>query len=597
MITLAESAGAAMGHHDVTVFFLSLAVLLGIARFLGELARKYHQPSVLGEILAGVLLGPTVFGYIQPQWFTFLFPSTGATAIAFQGLVTLSVALLLLVAGMEVDLTVAIKQGKAALFVSLAGVIFPFAAGALLAYSVPGWFDYDGGKELLPFALFVGIGLSITALPVIAKILMDLNMLKSDIGMLIMSAAMINDLIGWIGFAVILALIQPIDPAAAASAVGPAAGLLGTIGLTFLFIGGMLTVGRLFFHKALPFVQVHTSWPGGVLSFVLVVALLCAALTEFIGIHSIFGAFIAGVAMGDSHHLRERTRDNIHQFITNIFAPIFFASIGLGVNFIAGFDLGLVLLVLGIALVGKIGGCYLGARMAGMQVRERWAVGFGMAAQGAMGIILGQLALNQGLITEPLFVAIVIMALFTSLLSGPAMERTMQREIKHTLGSYLPEKNVIAKLLAIETRYAIKEMAEHTAVLLKIPVQTIDDAVWQREQIMHTGLAHGIAVPHARLAGLEKPVVVMARSIKGVDFDAPDGEKARIIFMLLTPLNDATAQIELLGLIAKVFDDSETRQRVRAANTVTEMLAALSLTESHLGEHGSSPRIPDEAEV
>ena len=156
MITLAESAGAAMGHHDVTVFFLSLAVLLGIARFLGELARKYRQPSVLGEILAGVLLGPTVFGYIQPQWFTFLFPSTGATAIAFQGLVTLSVALLLLVAGMEVDLTVAIKQGKAALFVSLAGVIFPFAAGALLAYSVPGWFDYDGGKELLPFPYSLG---------------------------------------------------------------------------------------------------------------------------------------------------------------------------------------------------------------------------------------------------------------------------------------------------------------------------------------------------------------------------------------------------------------------------------------------------------
>jgi len=597
LITLAESVGGTMGHHEVTVFFLSLAVLLGLARFLGELARKYRQPSVLGEILAGVLLGPTVFGYIQPEWFVFLFPSTGATAIAFHGLVTLSVALLLLVAGMEVDLTVAIKQGKAALLVSLAGVIFPFAMGASLAYSVPGWFDYDGGKALLPFALFVGIGLSITALPVIAKILMDINMLKSDIGMLIMSAAMINDLIGWIGFAVILALIQPVDAAVAASAAGPAVGLLGVIGLTFLFIGGMLTVGRLFFHKALPFVQVHTSWPGGVLSFVLVVALLCAAFTEFIGIHSIFGAFIAGVAMGDSHHLRERTRDNIHQFVMNIFAPIFFASIGLGVNFIAGFDLGLVLLVLGIALVGKIGGCYLGATMAGMQIRERWAVGFGMAAQGAMGIILGQLAWNQGLITESLFVAIVIMALLTSLLSGPAMERILQRKVKYTLGSYLPEKNVIVKLSSVERRYAIKEMAEHAAPLTKLSAQAIDDAVWQREQTMHTGLAHGIAVPHARLSELEKPVVVMARSVKGVDFDAPDGEKARIIFMLLTPVTDATVQIELLGLIAQVFDDSETRQRIRTANSVTEMLAALSLTESHLGEQGSSPRIPDEAKA
>ncbi|HCD34207.1 MAG TPA: hypothetical protein DER01_17480 [Phycisphaerales bacterium] len=597
MITLAEGTGGAMGHHEVTVFFLSLAILLGLARFLGELARKYRQPSVLGEILAGVLLGPTVLGYINNDWFTFLFPTTGATAIAFHGLVTMSVALLLLVAGMEVDLSVALKQGKAAIFVSLAGVALPFLMGSSLAYGFPGWFrfDFDSGMDILPFALFVGIGLSITALPVIAKILMDLNMLKSDIGMLIMAAAMINDLIGWIGFAVILALIQPAADAAAATA--PSIGLLGTMGLTLLFIGGMLTIGRLFFHKALPFVQIHTSWPGGVLSFVLVVALLCAALTEYIGIHSIFGAFIAGVAMGDSHHLRERTRDNIHQFITNIFAPIFFASIGLGVNFVEGFNLWLVLLVLGIALVGKIGGCYFGARAAGMQVRERWAVGFGMAAQGAMGIILGQLALNQGLITEPLFVAIVIMALFTSLLSGPAMERCMQREIKHTLGSYLPERNVIAKLAAVETRYAIKEMAELAGVNTKLPAETIDDAVWRREQIMHTGLPHGIAVPHARLANLEKPVVLMARSIKGVDFDAPDGEKARIILMLLTPLNDATAQIELLSLVAQVFDDPETRQRVRSANTATEMVAAISLAESHLGEHGSSPRIPETEEA
>jgi Kef-type K+ transport system membrane component KefB len=417
---------------------------------------------------------------------------------------------------MEVDLFVAIRQGKAALYVSLAGVACPFIMGASLAYGVPSWFHYDGGNDLLPFALFVGIGLSITALPVIAKILMDLNMLKSDIGMLIMAAAMINDLIGWIGFAVILAMIQPADVAAAA----PTVGLLGTVGLTLLFIGGMLTVGRLFFHKVLPFIQIHTSWPGGVLSFVLVVALLCAALTEYIGIHSIFGAFIAGVAMGDSHHLRERTRDNIHQFITNIFAPIFFASIGLGVNFVTGFDLWIVLLVLGIALIGKVGGCYFGARMAGMQVRERWAVGFGMGAQGAMGIILGQLALNQGLITPSLFVAIVIMALFTSMLSGPMMERTMQREIKHTLGSYMPERNVIAKLAAVEIRYAIKEMAEHAATMTKLPFETIDNAVWQREQIMHTGLPHGIAVPHARLANLEKPTVILARSIKGVDFDA-----------------------------------------------------------------------------
>ncbi len=568
-----------MSHHDVTIFFLSLAVLLGMARLLGELARKYRQPSVLGEILAGVLLGPTVFGFLQPDLFNWLYPTTGPTAIAFYGLVTLSVAMLLLVAGLEVDLTVALRQGKAAILVSLMGVTLPFVMGAAFVYGMPEVFDYQPDQKLLPFALFVGIGLSITALPVIAKILMDLNMFKSDIGMLIMAAAMINDLIGWIGFAIILAMIQPVTDAAAAGSASSQ--VLMTIVMTLTFIGLMLTVGRLMFHKIMPFVQLHSSWPGGVLGFVLVVALLCAALTEYIGIHSIFGAFIAGVAMGDSHHLRERTRDTIHQFITNIFAPIFFASIGLGVNFIADFDLTLVLLVLSIALIGKIGGCYLGGRIAKLPIRERWAVGFGMAAQGAMGIILGQLALNQGLITDKLFVAIVIMALTTSLLSGPALERMLQRTVRRTLSSFLPERHVMSQLQGGEVRSVIREMAEQAAAISDLQVDEIFNAVWQREQIMHTGLEAGLAVPHARLSGLKAPLVILAKSDKGADFDAPDGELAKIVFMLLTPASDATSQIQLLGLIAKVFSDPQTRQRVRRAQSATEMLAAISLAESH----------------
>ncbi|MEL7089178.1 MAG: cation:proton antiporter, partial [Planctomycetota bacterium] len=406
-------------------------------------------------ILAGILLGQTVFGAIAPGSYDWLFPSLpgSAVAIAEEGFIVMSATLLLLVVGLEVDLSTVWRQGKAMALVSAFGIVIPMSIGSSLGWFAPGLLGVpDPAVDLkLPLAIFVGIALSITALPVIAKILMDLNLARSDMGMLVISSAMLNDLVGWIGFAVVLALLPPpavppevivnaseavghavasVDHAAESpggisgggGASGGGGGVLVTIGITLGFLAFMMTIGRLLLHWSLPYIQSRWSYPGGVLGFVFVVALLCAALTEHLGIHSIFGAFIAGVAIGDSHHLRERTRDTIHQFVTNIFAPIFFASIGLRINFVEAFDFTAVGVVLVVAMVGKIGGCYFGAKLAGLSKRESWGVGFGMAAQGAVGIILGQLAFQAGLITSELLVAIVIMALGTSLVAGPAMQ-------------------------------------------------------------------------------------------------------------------------------------------------------------------------------
>jgi len=421
-------AAAAVDPAQITRLLISMSVLLGLARLMGEWSRQLGQPSVLGEILAGILLGQTVFGWLAPDAYGWLFPPVGEgspIAIAEEGFILMSATLLLLVVGLEVDLSTVWRQGKAMALVSLFGIAIPMALGSSLGWFAPGLLGVDDVSAPLPLAIFIGIALSITALPVIAKILMDLNLAKSDMGMLVISSAMLNDLVGWIGFAVVLALL----PHGGGEHAGEASGgssVFATIGLTLLFLGLMMTVGRLFCHKAMPYVQARWSYPGGVLGFVFVVALFCAAFTEYLGIHSIFGAFIAGVAIGDSHHLRERTRDTIHQFVTNIFAPIFFASIGLRINFVASFDPMAVGIVLVVALVGKTGGCYLGAKIAGLSPRESWGVGFGMAAQGAVGIILGQLAYQAGLITDELLVAIVIMALATSLLAGPAMHNVLR---------------------------------------------------------------------------------------------------------------------------------------------------------------------------
>jgi len=566
------AAGPIIAPSELTVLLLSLAVLLGLARLLGEIARHLSQPAVLGEILAGILLGPTVLGAISPDFFTWLFPADAehATRIAINGFITLSATLLLLVVGMEVDLSTVWRQGRATLMVSALGMLFPFSLGFGLAYTLPGLLSGAGAGQPLAFALFVGIALSVTALPVIAKIMMDLNLAKSDMGTLVISSAMLNDLVGWIGFAVVLALI-PLGAAAANDQ--PSVGL--TIAATLLFLALMLTLGRLLLHRALPYVQAYTSWPGGTLGFVFVVALVCAALTESLGIHSIFGAFIAGVAIGDSSHLTHRTRDTINQFVTNFFAPIFFASIGLRVNFVDDFVWQTVVVVFAVALTAKVIGSYLGARWAKMGPRESWAVGFGMASQGTVGIILGQLALTAGLITDQLMVAIVIMALGTSLLSGPAMQRILQQRTKRRLVDLLSDRHIVMALKSQDVPGVIHELTERAAAITGVDQAQLESAVLERERVMATGLPGGLAVPHARLGDINKPCVILGRASPGIDFDAPDSHPARLIFLLLTPLEQPESQIELLNLVSNTVGDPTVREEVLNAGSTTELLAAV----------------------
>jgi len=552
-------------HSEVTALFLALGLLLASARLFGEIARRFNQPAVLGEILAGILLGPTVFGALAPAWSAFLFPQSGGGALAIDGLMTLAITLFLLVAGMEVDLSTIWRQGRLAINVGLAGVLVPFAVGFGAAWFLPQMMGIEAGADPLLFALFMATALSISALPVIAKTLMDLNLYRSDLGMLVVAAAVFNDLVGWIIFAVILGMLG----------TGPAHALsIGqTIGLTLLFALFMLTVARWLIHRLLPWIHAHASWPGGVLGFALALALVAAAFTEWIGIHAIFGAFLAGVALGDSRHLRERTRATIEQFVSFIFAPLFFAGIGLKVNFVAEFDLGLVVTVLVIATLGKVLGCGLAGRFSGLARREAWALGFGMNARGAMEIILSLLALKYGLIGERLFVALVVMALVTSLMSGPLLQHVLRLKKPRRFSDFLTPRTFVNELRARSRPEAITELAKVAAGVAGLDAAEVVDGVMIREEIMATGIGHGLAVPHARLRGLERPVVAVGLSPHGIDFDAPDGRPAQLVFLLLTPIHDDGAQLELLADIATVFKSEEVRSRIGQVAGYTEFLA------------------------
>jgi Kef-type K+ transport system membrane component KefB len=194
--------------HDVMIMFLSLAALLGAAKLMGELMQKLEQPSVLGEIIAGILLGPTVLGHFKPGIYAALFPSHGPLPLVLEAITTLGVVFFLFTAGLEIDLRSIFRQGKSALLVSLLGVIVPFALGFGSAGLFPHFLGAEDGADRLIFSLFVGTALSISALPVIAKILMDLNLLRSEMGTVVMSSAMFDDLVGWILFSMILGMMN-----------------------------------------------------------------------------------------------------------------------------------------------------------------------------------------------------------------------------------------------------------------------------------------------------------------------------------------------------------------------------------------------------
>lgn len=551
-----------MSVQEITLFFICVSVLLFFARATGELIRYFKQPIVIGEIFAGIILGPTILGSIFPDMFNYLFHDSGTVNIALQGLITLGVVMLLLVSGLEIDLSILVTQGKTASLVSLMGILFPFSLGFFAAYYFPQELGASDVNLRFVFALFVGTALSITALPVVARTLMDLNLFKTDIGFLIIASAMFNDLVGWIIFSLILGMIG-----------GQSHGVPFSSLLLLLtgFVLFTLLIGRKIINYILPYLEKFTTYPGGVLNFIFVLGFLGAAFSEYIGVHAIFGAFIVGIAIGDSVHLKEQTREIIHQFVTNIFAPLFFVSIGLRVNFIQNFDPGIVLIFLVLAFAGKVIGCGLGAYWGGMSKEESLAIGFGMNSRGAMEIVLGTLAFQTGLIHEKVFVALVIMALVTSISSAPMMSFFLKKskQLVSFVGLLKPEIIFFSK--ASTKKEIIKELCDKISIYHKLSSEKIFNEVMVREELISTGLEKHLAIPHAKV-DIQKPLIAVAINKNGIEFDSIDGLPAKLIVLLVTPKNDPELQLKLLAEISKTLGNKDEIDRLVELNNATEFV-------------------------
>lgn len=553
-------------HHELVVLFLSIALMLAAARVLGELFRRFSLPSVIGEIAAGIMLGPTVLGNIAPEVYRWFFTASPSVSTGIHAITQLALVFLLLVAGIEVDLSSAFRQGRTVVRLSVGNIIIPLATGAMLAWAFPSLFGGNGGFALV---LFIGIALSITALPVVAKILMDLGLFQSDFGMLVLASAVVNDLAGWIMFSTLLQILHTGQASAAA--------LLKTVALTIMMTALILTVLRFVINRTLPWIQANTQWPGGVISFIIVIGLAFAALTEAAGIHAIFGAFLAGIAIGDSPHLRRHTHEVIEEFATNIFTPLFFVSIGLMVDFLADFNALLTVLLLALAVLTKLAGSMIGGSLAGMRRRESISAGFAMSATGTMQIVLGLIAKEYGLINSETFAAFVIVAIATSILSGPMIKFFLRPSKPFTLLSVLESRLFEPDLSAGTPGEAIRELSRRAAKKLSIDAALITDPVLERESLMSTGIGSGIAVPHARIEEITAPCLVVGKSRDGIDFNAPDGAPARLVFMILTPAREQESQIQILAEISRLFKSRPLREECAGARSFNEFISALKL--------------------
>jgi Kef-type K+ transport system membrane component KefB len=409
-----------MDSQDFVKLALQVTAMLAFALVFGQIMRRFKQPAVVGEMFGGIVLGPTIFGWFAPALYAWLFLSSANVAIVRDASIKLGMLFFLFFAGLEVNLSDLRRLGKRAVLIGLIGTLVPIGAGVALVYALPR--DFWGAAaqtHFFSFALFIGMNLANSANPVIARILMDLGLLSGPIGTLIMTATIVDDLVNWTLFAIILSDIAPAGPSAGES-------LFFNIALVMLLFAAVIGIGRWLGPRALHRARSYVAWPSGFIALTILLILVVGSAAEALGIHAFLGAFLVGVALGGGDEEQKEAHDVIGHFVMSFFAPIYFISMGMTTDFIKNFDATLVAVILIVACVSKVGAVLLGAKAAGMPLnREAWAIGFGLNARGATGIILAGVGLANNVIDERVFVAIVVMALVTSLISGPMMNHLL----------------------------------------------------------------------------------------------------------------------------------------------------------------------------
>jgi Kef-type K+ transport system membrane component KefB len=409
-----DAAAAALAsrlQQPTALLLLQMTVVIVAARLLGRAFRRIGQPAVVGEIVAGILLGPSLLGLLWRQALNFLFPPQALAPL--QLLSQLGVLLFMFAVGLEVDVQALRRQARAALLISHASMVLPFLLGVGLTLAVFPTLA-PPGVPFFAFALFFGVAMSITAFPVLARILEERGMMQTAVGRMAIACAAIGDLSGWCLLALVVALVHAQGLAGAALAA-----LLGLLMVPVLHLLVKPVLQRSFGARL-------AADGSGVaaLTLALVLLLLCSVFTEVIGIHALFGAFLAGTAMPVEAAFRAPLRQRLHGFSSVALLPLFFALTGLRTQIGAlqgAADWLLCGLIVAVAVAGKLGGTVLAARLTGSSWREAGTLGALMNTRGLVELVVLNLGYDLGILSDRAFTMLVIMALLTTCATGPLL--------------------------------------------------------------------------------------------------------------------------------------------------------------------------------
>ena len=452
-------------------FLVELTLLLLVSRTMGDLMKRLGQAPVIGELLAGVIVGPSVLGSLAPGAFSALFGGDPMSLHLLEAFAWTGAILLLLYIGLETDLDSLRGQGRAAASVSVCGMVIPFICGIVLGLSLPAQYLAAPDQRFI-FALFMGVAIAISAVPVIAKILIELGLMRRELGMLILAAGLIDDTTGWLLLSLVAGLAS--GRAVSAASFGLVLAEAGAF-IAFCYFAGVRIAAWL-----VRWVDDRGAAEHGKFSAMILVAFACAIVTQAIGLHAVFGAFVAGLMLSRAPRVRARDRAEIEAVTMGLMAPVFFAYSGLQANLTALESPFVPLIVLGVACAAKIGGAFAGGRLGGLEFRESLAVAFGMNARGGMEIILALLGLSLGVLTPATYTMIVAVAVVTSIITPPLLTWALsgasrrpgdaERAERDRILARMPLRTAGAKLLVLSGGGPHAELAAHLAgTLCKSP--------------------------------------------------------------------------------------------------------------------------------
>lgn len=551
--------------HPLAILLIQIVTIILVARMFGWVFKKIGQPTVIGEIIAGIVLGPSLFGMYFPDFSATLFPpdSFGNLKILSQfGLI-----MFMFVVGMELDLKVLRNKAKDAVVISHASIIFPFALGLILAYFIYETFA-PANVRFTSFGLFMGIALSITAFPVLARILQERGMNKTRLGSVVITCAAADDITAWCILAIVIAIVK----------AGTFVSALYTILAAIAYVALMIKVVRPFLKRVGDLHAVRENLSKSVVAIFFLTLLLSAFATEVIGIHALFGAFMAGAIMPENIKFRSIFIEKVEDVALVLLLPIFFVYTGLRTEIGLLNDpylwkvTGVIILF---AVVGKFVGSALAARFVGQNWKDSLIIGALMNTRGLMELVVLNIGYDLGVLTPQIFAMMVIMALATTMMTGPALdlinfifrkkpepvpyEVKQNRKFKVLLSFDTPQSGKALLLLA---NSLVKKLGKNAAVtamhLTPHQVHHFNEAEYEQESFVPV-------IEEAKK--LNQPVTTLFKTANDIDIEiaevANKGEYDLLLMNMSESIFEGTLLGKLLGFTTRIINPE------KILNTVT----------------------------